>query len=569
MSTFSDLGLAPNLLAAIEELGFESPTPIQLQAIPPLMKGGDVLGLAATGTGKTAAFGLPMLHRLSEAEDQRPAPYALILVPTRELARQAGRALRGFCKGWPCRILEVYGGASIGVQLQALRRGVEIVVATPGRARDLLERGALDLGAIQTVVLDEADEMLDMGFQEDLEALLEATPKERQTALFSATFPKRLKRIANQHMRNPVRIEAEGVGDEGPPQKEMIFLVRRQHKLAALERILELEEPDAALLFCRTRADVDALAAGLDHDGTRAEALHGGLSQQERDRVMQRLRSGAANVVVATDVAARGLDVDRLSHVVNVDVPRKPDLYVHRIGRVGRAGRTGVAITLVEPKERRALANIARFVNRQLPMAQVPTLDDLKAHRRERLRSRVARVASVEDLDAWRTLAQDLADELDMEDIAAAGLRLLAEAEGMLGEEREIPTVEDRRPRDSGRQDSGRQDRGRQDRGRQFNPQEQGGPRGPRGQGPPAPPQGGWVRLYIGLGAQIGVRPRDLVGAITGETGLPGRAIGAIRITPRFSLVEVPASEADRIIEALRGARIRGRAPFVRLDRRP
>ncbi len=550
MSGFDELGLAAPLLKAIENLGFEEPTPIQAQAIPPLVEGRDVLGLAATGTGKTAAFGLPLLHRLGLAEDQRPTPFALILVPTRELARQAGRALKSFCRGMPIRILEVYGGASIGVQLHALSKGVEVVVATPGRARDLVERGALDLGLIKLVVLDEADEMLDMGFQEDLEALLEETPSERQTALFSATFPARLKKIAKRHMRDPQRIKTERGSAEALPQRELVFVVRRQHKLAALERILELETPEAALLFCRTRADVDGLASGLDHGGTRAEALHGGLTQVERDRVMQRLRSGAANVVVATDVAARGLDVERLSHVVNVDVPRKPDLYVHRIGRVGRAGRTGVAITLVEPGQRRALQNISRFVDRVLPVAQVPTVEDLKTHRRERLSSQVLRTGSVEDLDSWRSLVQDLVDELDLEDIAAAALRMLAEAEGMLGEEPDIPPVQERRPRP--------------ERGPQP-----GGRRPPRGPGPPPPPKGGWVRLYIGLGARAGVRPRDLVGAIAGETGLPGRAVGAIRITPRFSLVEVPSADADRIIKALRNARIRGKAPFVRRDRQP
>ncbi len=548
MSGFADLGLIPPLVEAVDALGYSEPTPIQAKAIPHLLEGRDVLGLAATGTGKTAAFSLPMLDLLTRGEDRGGAPFGLILVPTRELARQAGHALRGYGKGLRARVLEVYGGASMGQQLKALHRGVDVVVATPGRALDHLERGSLMLGQVGLVVLDEADEMLDMGFQEDLEALLKATPDERQTALFSATFPNRLKAIAKAHMRDPTRLEAPRGEDEGPPQKELVFLVRRQHKLATIQRLLELEEPEGALLFCRTRADVDGLAAGLDEHGVRAEALHGGLTQSERDRVLQRLRSGACSVLVATDVAARGLDVDRLTHVINVELPRTPDTYVHRIGRVGRAGRTGVAITLAEPRQRRLLQNISRHVQRMLPVAELPSVDDLKAFRREKLRTRVRRAASVEDLDRWKELVQDLADELEVEDVAAAALYMLADAAGMLGEEREIPAVREQR------QHQERQRHRRQE-----------GPRPPSGRRPP--PTQDWTRLYVGLGSKLGVRPRDLVGAIAGETGLPGRAIGAIRITPRFSLVEVPSSEADRVIEALRNTKIRGRAPFVRLDR--
>ncbi len=539
MSAFTDLGLQPDLVEAVDALGYTEPTPIQAQAIPELLAGRDVLGLAATGTGKTAAFSLPLLQRGTPRPDRGPAPFGLVLVPTRELARQAARALRGYGRGLGAQVLEVYGGASMGLQLERLRQGVDVVVATPGRAVDLLERGALDLGHVCCAVLDEADEMLDMGFQEDLEALLSATPETRQTALFSATFPKRLKAIANAHTRDPVRIEVARGGGEDPPWREVVFLVQRRHKLATVRRLLELEEPDGALLFCRTRADVDALTEGLDEQGLRAEALHGGLTQAERERVLSRLRSGACTLLVATDVAARGLDIDRLSHVINVDVPRNPDAYVHRIGRVGRAGRTGIALTLVEPRQRRQLQNIARHVDRMLPLAPLPTLDDLRSHRREQLRAQVRRTAAVADLEPFQALVQDLADELDLEDLGAAALRLLAEARGMLGEEAEIPDPRERRRRD--------------------------GPRPHRS--PRSGPAPDMARLYLGLGSRAGVRPKDLVGAIAGETGLPGHAIGAIRITPRFSLVEVPRSEAERVIDALRGTTLRGRTPFVRFDR--
>ena len=546
MSTFSDLGLSPVLVETVDTLGYDAPTPIQQHAIPPLLEGHDVLGLAATGTGKTAAFSLPILHALETAPDGN-APFGLVIVPTRELARQAARALRGYGKALRARVVEVYGGASIGQQIRELRRGCDIVVATPGRAVDLLNRKALDLGGVACLVLDEADEMLDMGFAEDLEELLAACPEDRQTALFSATFPQHLQRIAGASMRDPVRVEVERPEDEGPPQREHVFLVARHHKLAALQRILELEQPEAALLFCRTRENVDELAMGLDRAGTRALALHGGLAQAERDRVMGHLRSGAAAIVCATDVAARGIDVDRLTHVVNVDLPDNPEVYVHRIGRVGRAGRTGVAITLAEPRQRRMLQQIQRLTGRMLPMCEVPTLDDLRAARREQLQELVQRVAAVEDLEPFKELLRDMCDEADLDDVAAAALFLVAEARGMLGEEPEIPAVA------GGRRD--RQDRGRRDDRERRSQRDHS-----------ARPQEGYARIYVGLGRQAGVRPRDLVGAIAGETGLPGRAVGAIQVTSRFSLVEVPADAADDVIMALRNTTIRGRRPFVRRD---
>ena len=547
MSTFADLGLSPALVETVDTLGYDTPTPIQQQAIPPLLEGLDVLGLAATGTGKTAAFSLPILHALGQAPDG-DAPFGLVIVPTRELARQAARALRGYGKALRARVVEVYGGASIGQQIRELRRGCDVVVATPGRAVDLLNRRALDLGGVACLVLDEADEMLDMGFAEDLEELLKACPEERQTALFSATFPKHLQRIADASMRDPVRVEVERPEDEGPPQRELVFLVARHHKLAALERILELEQPEAALLFCRTRENVDELAMGLDKAGTRALALHGGLAQAERDRVMGHLRSGAAAIVVATDVAARGIDVSRLSHVVNVDLPDNPEVYVHRIGRVGRAGRTGVAITLAEPRQRRMLQQIQRLTGRMLPMCEVPTVEDLRQARREQLQELVQRVAAVEDLDPFKALVRDMCDDADLDDVAAAALFLVAESRGMLGEEPEIPAVA------GGRRDQ--RDRGRRD-------DRERRPRRDHSMGP----QEGYARIYVGLGRQAGVRPRDLVGAIAGETGLPGRAVGAIQVTSRFSLVEVPADVAEDVIQALRNTTIRGRRPFVRRDK--
>ena len=368
MSSFSDLGLAPELREALAGLGYEEPTPIQREAIPPLLAGRDLLGQAATGTGKTAAFALPALARLADAE-RSGAPSTLVLVPTRELAIQVSEAFHRYGRGFGARVLPIYGGQPIVRQLRSLAAGVDVVVATPGRALDHIRRGTLPLHALAMVVLDEADEMLDMGFAEDIEAILGGVPAERQTALFSATMPARIERMANRHLGDPVRIEIGGEAvteGEAPRVRQTAYVVPRAHKPAALGRVLDVESPTAAIVFCRTRGEVDDLTESLNGRGYRAEALHGGMSQEQRDRVMSRLRSGAAELLVATDVAARGLDVDQLTHVVNYNVPSAPQAYVHRIGRVGRAGREGVAITLAEPREHRMLKTIERLTGQPL-----------------------------------------------------------------------------------------------------------------------------------------------------------------------------------------------------------
>ena len=337
-TTFADLGLRPELLRALSGLGYEEPTPIQREAIPPLLQGRDLVGQAATGTGKTAAFALPVLERIAR-QAERGEPMALVLVPTRELAMQVSEAMHRYGRELGARILPIYGGQPIGRQLRALERGVDVVVATPGRAIDHIARQTLGLGSLEVVVLDEADEMLDMGFAEDIEAILRHAPKDRQTVLFSATMPPRINGMVRRHLRDPVRIQlggaASGPGD-GSLVRQSAYVVPRAHKAAALGRVLDVEAPTAALVFCRTRDEVEQLTETLNGRGYRAEALHGGMDQAQRDRVMGRLRSGVADLLVATDVAARGLDVQRLTHVVNYDVPCAPDAYVHRIGRVGR-----------------------------------------------------------------------------------------------------------------------------------------------------------------------------------------------------------------------------------------
>ena len=337
-SLFAELGLDHRLVAALQQLGYEEPTPIQRGAIGPLLAGRDLLGQAATGTGKTAAFALPILQRLP-AGDRGRNPTALILVPTRELAMQVSQAVHTYGRGVEARVLPVYGGQPVWRQLKALARGVDVVVATPGRAVDHLARGTLHLDDLEVVVLDEADEMLDMGFAEDLDTILTATPTTRQTVLFSATLPPRIDQLARRYLDDPLRVTIgrEQAGVRHSPQvRQSAYVVARAHKPAALGRILDVEAPDAAIVFCGTRTEVDELTEVMNGRGYRAEALHGGMDQEQRDRVMDRLRAGTADLLVATDVAARGLDIDHLSHVINYDVPAAPESYTHRIGRVGR-----------------------------------------------------------------------------------------------------------------------------------------------------------------------------------------------------------------------------------------
>ncbi|MEA2254605.1 MAG: ATP-dependent helicase DeaD [Solirubrobacteraceae bacterium] len=541
---FADLGLRPELLRALAVLGYEEPTPIQREAIPPLLAGRDLLGQAATGTGKTAAFALPLLQRMPAGE--RPAePTALVLVPTRELAVQVSEAVHRYGRELGARVLPIYGGQPIRSQLRALQRGVDVVVATPGRALDHVGRGTLRLDGLGTVVLDEADEMLDMGFADDIEAILEATPDQRQTVLFSATMPPRIDGMARRHLRDPVRIEigrdATAPG-EGPLVRQTAYVVARPHKPAALGRLLDVEAPTAAIVFCRTRDVVDQLTETLNGRGYRAEALHGGMTQEQRDRVMGRLRAGTADLLVATDVAARGLDVEQLTHVVNYDVPADAAAYVHRIGRVGRAGREGVAITLVEPREHRMLKTIERATRRSIAVEKVPTVADLHARRLELTRAALHESLLEDDLERFRVVVETLADEFDVLEVALAAVKLAHEAGGAAADEEEIPQVAARPPRD----------------GRAAGPRAERRPRAPRGE---------TTRVFVGAGRTAGIRPQDLVGAIAGESSLSGRDIGAIEIAPRFSLVEVPAAAADEVIAALRDSTIKGRKAIVRRER--
>ncbi|MFP4513308.1 MAG: DEAD/DEAH box helicase, partial [Acidimicrobiales bacterium] len=546
-SGFAELGLRPQILDALAGLGYEEPTPIQREAIPVLLSGRDLLGGAATGTGKTAAFALPILEQLPPAGGPVEL-VALVLVPTRELAVQVSEAIYKYGRQLGAQVMPVYGGQPIGRQMAALNRGMHVVVATPGRVLDHLQRGSISLDTLKVLVLDEADEMLDMGFADDLDAILPATPAERQTVLFSATLPPRIASIATRHLRDPARIQIDSArsdGDEVPLVTQRAFVVNRDHKAAALGRILDVESPAAAIVFCRTRTEVDELTETLNGRGYRAEALHGGMDQVQRDRVMNRLRTGTADLIVATDVAARGLDIDALTHVVNYDVPASVDAYVHRIGRVGRAGREGVAITLAEPRERRQLQAIEHRTKATIHHEKVPTVAALRARQMERTIELLQDRLPDDDLDRFRVVVETLTDDHDLMDVALAAVKLIHETSGAVDDEVEIPEPQAGGPRPG-------------------KARERVGPRDRKGAQPQAGPSPGKVGLYIGLGRSSGVRPGDLVGAIANETSLGGRDIGNIRITERFAIVEVPEAAADEVIAALGRTTIRGRRAQVR-----
>ncbi|MEO6528920.1 MAG: DEAD/DEAH box helicase [Gemmatimonadaceae bacterium] len=560
---FAELGLDPRLVDALAALGYEEPTPVQREAIPPLLAGRDVLGQAATGTGKTAAFALPLLHLVTPDADPRTRTTALILVPTRELCMQVAEAVHKYGKALGVCALPIYGGAAMETQLRMLKRGVDVVVATPGRALDHIRRKTLRLDSVKVVILDEADEMLDMGFAEDLEAILDATPKERQTALFSATLPPRIAEIANNHLKDPVRVRIDREivpAGSAPRVRQVAYIVGRAHKMATLGRVLDVENPTSAIVFCRTRTEVDELTESLNGRGYRAEALHGGLSQEQRDRVMKKFRANTADLLIATDVAARGLDVQHVSHVVNYDVPSAAEAYVHRIGRTGRAGREGVAITLAEPREHRLLRNIEYQTKQKIEIAAVPTVADLRARRLELTRASLRETILGGDLEHFRVIVNSLAQEFDIMDVAAAAIKQADAAKdgGSDGEEIPVITVRpDRPPMRSGRE---RAPTPKAHRGQSDNPK-----RGKRGE--PITPDWNVARLYVGAGRKSNIRPADLVGAIVNEAGVDPRAIGAIQITDRFSLVEVPDEMADDIISTLRAATIKGKRVPVRRDR--
>ncbi len=540
---FQAFSLHPALMQAVDELGYESPTPIQERAIPALMSGRDVLGQAQTGTGKTAAFALPMLHGL-QTDETRGRVQGLVVAPTRELAIQVAKAVYEYGQHRGVRVLAVYGGQSYSHQISRLQRGVDIVIGTPGRMLDLIRKNVLDLSAVRYLVLDEADEMLSMGFIEDIEAILSETPSTRQTALFSATLPEPIRRLADRYMSTPEAITINPKRMTVAETEQRYYVVNEEDKLAALTRLFETEDMTSALIFTRTKVRASELSDALLARGFPAEALHGDLSQPAREAVMNRFRRGQVTVLVATDVAARGLDVDDVSHVVNYDMPFDPEIYVHRIGRTGRAGKSGIALMLATPRERRRLQEIEAFTMQPITRAKLPTPADILARRDAQFLLKMGGQLENAPGNERAMVAQMVAAGYDVEDVAAAAIRLARaqEQQRPIEEIREAPA--------------------RPQRHAQFEEKSDRRPsRPPRRKGEREP---GMVRLWLNIGAAHGIRPRDIVGAIAGETGIPGRSIGAIEIQPQQTFVDVAERHASQVLHKMKHWKVRGRVVVLK-----
>lgn len=565
---FGALGLGPESLRAVDELGYVSPTPVQEQTIPALLAGHDVIGQAPTGTGKTAAYGFPLVEHL---EPDVLRPQALIVLPTRELAIQVAEALHALGRYREAVTLPIYGGAPYERQLRALARGVQFVVGTPGRLLDHLNRGTLDLAGIRTVVLDEADEMLSMGFIEDIETILAALPEERQTALFSATFPPRIARLAERYMRDPVRVSVAAREAVAPRVRQVYYEVPGPAKLDALTRILDLEEPDSAIVFVRTRGAADDVAESLNGAGYIAQAIHGEINQSQRERVLGRFRAGHTQLLVGTDVAARGLDIPDVSHIINYDLPLDAESYVHRIGRTGRAGKGGQALTLVTPRERRMLREIEHAIHRRLERLQLPTPADVAARRRAAFREDLLGILDAGQLDPYLTLVEDLADTHEPAELAAAAFKLAAQARDAARPGRGFAFMEAPAPAAPSPEMAAGAAHG------EAEPVEAGQrPRRERGEGRREAPARGrrdrftgamMARLFLRVGKRDGVRPSDVVGAIANEAGVPGDQIGDIDLYDTFAFVEVPEDAVDAVLDALHRTTIRGREPRPTLAR--
>ncbi len=549
-SGFAALGLADAILQTVSALGYEEPSPIQAQAIPYLLDGRDVLGMAQTGTGKTAAFALPLLTMLSqEYEAGRRSPSALVLAPTRELAQQVAEAFTTYAKGLPgCRVVSVYGGSPYPPQTRALRAGVDIVVGTPGRVMDHMRKGTLDVSHLKMLVLDEADEMLRMGFIDDVEWVLSHTPDDRQIALFSATMPRPIARIAAEHLVNPAEVRVKQATATATTIAQRYVLVHAGQKAELLARLLETEAVDAAMVFVRTKAATTEVADFLRGRGIAAEALSGDLSQEQREQTVQRLKDSRIHVVVATDVAARGLDVERISHVFNYDMPGDPEVYVHRIGRTGRAGREGAAILFVQPREQRMLKLIGKVTRSSVEAMEMPSIEAVNAIRLNRLSERLAAHAAA-GLDRYNELLETVAERtgLDAPALAAALCAELNQGQPFLLSESEAIKA----PRASADRDRAGKRGERLARGQQAVP-------------------AGYRRYWIAVGREHGVKPGNVVGAIANEAGIEAGNIGRVELRERFSVVDLPEGMPADIFQHLKGVWVCGQKLSIReFEERP
>ncbi len=544
---FSDLGLSGPVLAAIQNVGYEQPSPIQAQAIPVLLAGGDIVGTAQTGTGKTAAFALPLLSHLGLKQRE---PQILVLTPTRELAIQVSEAFQRYASQMPgFHVLPIYGGQSMSTQLRQLKRGVHVVVGTPGRIMDHLRRNSLDLSRLKSLVLDEADEMLRMGFIDDVEWILEHLPAQRQTALFSATMPKPIRRVAEQYLNAPTEIKIASNTTTGDNIEQVYWMVSGTHKLDALTRILEVEAFDGMIIFARTKTATVELAEKLEARGYSAAPLNGDMNQQLRERTVERLKSGKLDIVVATDVAARGIDVERVSHVVNYDIPYDSEAYVHRIGRTGRAGRSGKAILFVAPREKRLLYVIEKATRQPITPMELPSGASVTQHRIDQFKASIHQAFDEQpDLTFFNDLLAAYSHEHDRspEEIASALAYLLQKERPLqvaFAEPKpERKTRDDKRPVAAG--DSGarppRDRRPRNDEGMQ--------------------------RYRIEVGREHDVKPGDIVGAIANEAGIESQYIGHIKLYDHYSTVDLPEGMPDEIFQHLKKVRVRNRPLAISAD---
>ena len=535
---FTSLNLRPELMQAITELGYTEPTPIQAGMIPLMLTGVDVIGQAQTGTGKTAAFAFPILQNFKHQKQ----PQALVLAPTRELALQVADSMIEYGKHLNVHVLAVYGGQPYGPQINNLKRGVDIVVGTPGRMNDLLDRKVLNLSEVKTVVLDEADEMLNMGFIEDVEKILGQTPAERQTALFSATLPARIRALASRFMRDPQAVTIKHDTLTVSATEQRYYLVHENDKTNALTRLFEIEPIHSALIFARTRAETSALANELVVRGIPAEAIHGDLDQQARERVLGRFRTNQLKVLVATDVAARGLDIDDISHVFNYHLPDDAEVYIHRIGRTGRAGKTGIAITLLSPREKRRMREVEALTKQNVTKMELPTIEDINRHREaqvvENMKIWLGRGRFKRELEMVQQLVEAGNDPLD---IAAAALKL-ARADEKQRPISEIADVKAEPPRKY-EKDFGRGKR--ESFGRREAPSK--GNRSDRRRD--ASHEEGMIRLKINKGKVNGIRPNDIVGTIAFHANIPGHVIGKIRIEEKITFVDVPEEVVEQVLK--------------------
>jgi ATP-dependent RNA helicase DeaD len=521
---FRGLTLSEATIRAINEMGFEEPTPIQKLAIPPALEGRDIIGQAQTGTGKTASFGIPIIEKVFSGKK----PQALIITPTRELALQVSEELAALSQYRRCSVVTVYGGASIMEQIRALRNGANIVVGTPGRIIDHLTRGTMSISHVSTVVLDEADEMLDMGFIADIERILAMTPEARQTMLYSATMAPEILRIAKRYMNDPVKIAINVKDIVAPKIKQVFYEVLERDKMEVLRRLLDVESPELTLIFCHTKREVDDVAARLQKLGYNAGALHGDFTQSHREEMMSKFREGKIDILVATDVAGRGIDIENISHVINYSIPQDPEGYIHRIGRTGRAGRTGIAVTFVTPREYRQLQLIERIAKTKLSRQEIPTAAEVKKARQRQIREDLTEVIEKGKHKAYMAVIRELAESADIEELGAAALSL---AFGNM----EIAELVKHQPHPFGDKRTGQKQVGGK----------------------------GMTRLFMTVGHKDRVQTAEILKVIAKESNIPGHSVGKIEIMDHFTFFEVPSDIVEKVLTAMNRAVIRGKKVSV------